>query len=340
MLTRRKRAIILATLVAALLIATIILTSLLFQPSEPATARKDFVGICVHNLTTTQAQQVQESGAKWIRIGASDALSNFSASIQNAKAQNLQVLAILDSWMFNQSSVFTLKDWTDNVAHYVSQYADYVDAWEIYNEPTSLTYPLLDLDLMGAQNQTRLTAIVDFYAEMVQTAAPIIRQYDPTAKILLLGGCHLYTGGDPQLAVDEAFAEQLAAKGIAQYGDGVSLHAYPWNQSDLAALHQNYAAGLAFYRNLFGGSLEVWVTETGKPLEETAEAGQATYLADALDYFDGQVDRVFWYLLQDYPDDAGGFGLIGVDGKPRLAYGELQKFLGVDGCNCVFSWPV
>ena len=41
--------------------------------------------------------------------------------------------------MFNKNCAFTLEEWRGNVTHYVTEYADYVDAWEIWNEPTSPT---------------------------------------------------------------------------------------------------------------------------------------------------------------------------------------------------------
>jgi hypothetical protein len=317
------------TLIAAALILCLLLfTYQSIQPSQTVTSRGDTVGICVHDLTSIQATQVKDSGACWIRIDVSDSLSNFGVSVQNAKDSGLKVLAILDSWMFDRSSVFTLQDWQSNVTYYVSQYADYVDAWEIYNEPASWQYPLLNLNLTNQQSQENLNKIADFYYQMAQTAAPIIRQYDPTAKILLLGGCHLYTDTDPQISLDKEFAEKVAAKNITQYGDALSLHAYTWNQSDIVLLHQKYADALTFYRDLFGGSLEVWITETGKSIEDTGESGQATYMVDALNYFYGRVDKVFWYLLQDYSDDPGTFGLFSGDDIVRPAYGELQRILG------------
>jgi len=88
----------------------------------------------LHSLSTNEAQIVNASGARWIRI---DAFPGFEAAIKNAKAQNLKVLAILDSWMFDNKTIFTLEEWHDNVTHYVSQYANDVDAWEIWNEPAS-----------------------------------------------------------------------------------------------------------------------------------------------------------------------------------------------------------
>jgi hypothetical protein len=297
------------TIYVILVIALIIGAYFIASRMPPNTTENDWVGISAHSLSMNEAQLVNESGARWIRIDASD---DFEAAVTNAKAHNLKVLGILDSWMFNQSITFTLEEWRDNVTYYVSQYADYVDAWEIWNEPANPNY----------------TLSVEKYYSMVQTASPIIRQYDQSAKIVLFGGLNLWSGGDPNLALDKEFARQLAAMHIEQYGDAISVHAYPWMEQVEPWVWEKYDESFAYYRGLFTSnkSLEVWVTETGHPIEFGGEEGQAQYMADALRYFQGKVTRLFWYSLIDNAADQKSFGLIGNE-TPRLAYYVLQKQL-------------
>jgi hypothetical protein len=229
---------------------------------------------------------------RWIRIEVSD---SFGEAIVNAKAYNLSVLGILDSWMFNKSTVFTLDEWRGNGTYYVSQYADYVDAWELWNDPANPTYSLLNLSV-----QQNLSQIADFYLSMAQNASPIIRQSDPTAKIVLFGGLNLWSGNDLHLALDKNFSRQLAALNIEQSGDAISVHAYPWTGQVQPYVWENYTESLAYYRGLFTNkSLEIWITETGQSIEDGGEDGQARYMADALAYFQGNVTRVFWYSLVD-----------------------------------------
>jgi hypothetical protein len=259
------------------------------------------------SLSANEAQLVSESGAGWVRV---DASNDFGTAVTNAKAYNLKVLGILDSWMFNQSTTFTLEEWRDAVTHYVSNYSN-VDAWEIWNEPANPAYPLS----------------VERYYSMVQIASPIIRQYDPSAKIVLFGGLNLWSGGDPNLALDKEFARQLAAMNIEQYGDAISVHAYPWMNQTEPRVWDRYTESLAYYHALFTNkSLEIWVTETGQPIEAGGEQGQAQYMTDALGYFQGKVTRLFWYSLLDNAADQKSFGLIGNE-TPRLAYYVLQKQL-------------
>jgi hypothetical protein len=307
-------------LFSVLIVVLVVAAYLVANNTAPATnpILKDWVGISLHALSESEAQIVNAGGARWIRT---DISPEIDMAIKNAKAYDLKVLGILDSWMFNKNSNFTLEEWSGNVTHYVSQYADYVDAWEIWNEPANPKYPLLNLNLPSQENMSK---IVEFYFSMVKTASPIIREYDPTAKIVLFGGLNLWSGNAPHLELDMNFSNELADKNIAQYGDAISVHAYPWLTPVEPTVWQRYDEALAYYRELF--ALEVWVTETGLPIDFEGENAQAQYMHDSLAYFEGKVAKVFWYSLMDNAWEEERFGLI--DGEtPRLAYYELQKLL-------------
>ena len=127
---KKKQLTIFGILITAIIIGACFTASMMNPEPEPT--KNDWVGISVHSLSGNEAKLVNESGACWIRVDASE---NFEVAVTNAKACNLKVLGILGSWMFNQSITFTLEEWHGNVTHYVLQYADYVDAWEIWNEP-------------------------------------------------------------------------------------------------------------------------------------------------------------------------------------------------------------
>jgi hypothetical protein len=284
-------------------------------PTFTAAINPSSVGICVHTLTEEDAKLVAESGAKWVRIDISNNETATTNSLINAKNHDLSVLGILDSWMFDQSCAFTLDEWANAVSFNLTKYAPYVDAWEIWNEPTS-TNP-------GWQLQAD-------YLSMVQIASPIIRQIDPTAKIVLLGGLQLYTGGNKTvLQGDIAFAGNLSSYNLMQYGDAISVHAYPWGIDVSASVWNSYKNSLDAYRNKLGNSsLDIWVTETGYNLTGSTESAQAQYLHDSLDFFNGSVSHVFWYALHDEnATGAGDFGLVDADMQPREAYTALQDSL-------------
>ena len=304
-------------------ILAVVLVVAFLIPATPPQRGSESVGICVHSLSLQDAELVSASGARWIRIDCNSSQSHFGDYLKNAKQQNLSVLAILDSWMFNGSCQFTIDEWQSKVTYFVSQYSDYVDAWEIWNEPTSPTYPLLNLNLTNEQAPENMGTIVDFYYSMAETAYPIIRQHDPNATIVLFGGLNLYSGGDPNLALDMEFATQLAAKGIQQYGDAIAVHAYPWS-NETNDVWNRYNDSLSIYQALFPNKA-VWVTETGQKIQDGCTAQmQADYLVQALEFFDDKVDCVFWYAL--YDDEYGNFGLI-ENGVQRPAYTSMQKAL-------------
>ena len=320
------------SLVIAVLVAVIVIAGFLILPSsppvpEPSKISPDSVGICVHSLSESDEKLVNDSGARWIRI---DVSSDFGAAVENAKAYNLSVLGILDSWMMGNSTVFTLEEWRGNVTQYVSHYASWVDAWEIWNEPMnpSLNWTLLNLTIEQKPNiiiEQNMSRIVSFYFDMARAASPIIRQYDPSAKILLFGGLNLYSGDASNLELDKEFARQLAAKDIQKFGDAIAVHAYPWSGQVETKVWQSYTSSLVYYRGLFNQSLDVWITETGQNLTASGEFGQAQYLTEALNFFRGEVSHVFWYSLHDENSSKGDFGLIQDNGAPRSSYGQLQK---------------
>lgn len=160
---------------------------------------------------------------------------------------------------------------------------------------------------------------------MVQDASSIIRQYDNSSKIVLLGGQQLFTGGSDVVQSDLDFARNISSLNIAQYGDAISVHAYPWNKT-AAVWNSSYNDFIQEYKALFP-SLEVWVTETGQNISDSGIKGQAKYLNQSLDFFNGEIDKVFWYALHDENSTMGDFGLVNADNNFRKVYTDLQSTL-------------
>jgi hypothetical protein len=304
-----------------LAMVVVMVVALLFGGGQKISGSR--VGISLHALSEDDAKLVEESGVDWIRI---DCSKEVEAAFANAKNHGLKILAILDSWTLNYRSGFLLDEWESNVTYYVSQYADYVDAWEIWNEPAN---PRANWTLLNATLPDEMSHIVDFYYSMVQIASSVIREYDPSSTIVLFGGLSLFSGGDSNLEYDMDFAGRLATMGIEQYGDAFSVHAYPWSNDMSLWSFRAFDNALAYYRELFP-SLEVWVTETGHYIDSEREEGQARYMQGAIEYFKESASKFFWYSLLDNEweiYDQGQpkhFGLIGDDG-PRPAYYELKS---------------
>ncbi|HSV48903.1 MAG TPA: glycosyl hydrolase [Candidatus Acidoferrales bacterium] len=320
------RRIVGLALAVSILVSSLMVAAVLFlqTPISKPKISPDSVGICVHSLSQADAEHIACTGARWIRIDISNNETDLMNSLTNANARNLSVLGILGSWMFNKSCSFTLNEWSNAVTSNVSKYAQYVDAWEIWNEPTSPTYPLLNLNLTNSEKQQNMATIVDFYYAMAQTAYPIISNYDPNATIVLFGGLNLYSGGDPNVALDKDFALQLASRNITQYGDAIAIHAYPWGNEMNELSKASYIDSLEFYQTLFPNK-PIWVTETGQKITANcSEKMQADYLSFAFNFFNGETENVFWYAF--YDDPTGNFGLV-VENNYRLAFAEMSYAL-------------
>lgn len=312
-----NRSVFIALLVV--LILTILALPMQTALSEGFTPKLQ-VGISLHSCNPTDAKLVKDSGAQWIRI---DVDSNFKQAVANAKNENLKILGILGSWMFDKSTTFIQDQWTQAVTDYVSNNTN-VDAWEIWNEPSNTEY-----SLMTDYANANLTQTVQNYYWMVKTSSPIIRQYAPSAKIVLLGGMQLYADSN-QVQVDKEFASQLAQTNVSLYGDAISMHAYDWNQNLQTVLGQ-YSQNLNYFKSLFN-NLPVWITETGQPIEYSGESGQSSYLTSAFQFFNNKVSNVFWYSLYDNPDEVNlipsqHFGLLSNYGITRKSYSALQQFM-------------
>lgn len=293
----------------------------------PASASDDFapgsgsLGVCTHSLTKEEADLVRLGGLKWVRADVAEILGEYSFAevVANAKERGIKVLGILDIWTMRWKWDFSLAEWENVVKASVIRYREGVQAWEIWNEPEYPSNPLTP----------------ERYHAMLRAAYSTIKQYDPDAKVIMGGGLHLNTGGDPWLARDKTFAERLFQLGAEQYADGISFHAYPWTSEVTDWVWARYGESLDFYASLSGKRLELWITETGHPAQFEGEEGQARYLAEASSFFKERgAEVVFWYELRDIPKwttESPTFGLFTETLTARSAFFSLPTtFIGVN----------
>lgn len=99
-----------------------------------------------------------------------------------------------------------LKRWEKYVEKVVSHYKDYIDFWEIWNEP----------GWWGGFNR----GDAETYFNLLKTATPIIRRIDPTSKIL----AYAYSG--TYWDENDTF-EKFLSLGAGNYFDILSIHAGP-----------------------------------------------------------------------------------------------------------------
>ena len=92
----KKRPAILGVSIIALIAGAYIVTNMFSnKESNGLQSNRDWVGISLHALSADEAKLVEDTGARWIRI---DASNDFGTAVANAKAHSLKVLGILDSW--------------------------------------------------------------------------------------------------------------------------------------------------------------------------------------------------------------------------------------------------
>lgn len=101
------------TILVIMVVTYLILSSFFLSPKD----QNEPLSVSLHSLSFEEATSLNESGVTWIRI---DINQTVKESLDNAKAYNLNVLGILDSWTMNYNLTFTIDEWIRNVTYYVS----------------------------------------------------------------------------------------------------------------------------------------------------------------------------------------------------------------------------
>lgn len=138
------------------------------------------------------------------------------------------------------------KGWLNYVTYTVTQVRDYVDAYEIWNEP----------NIEGFNYE--LQADGEDYAKLYLASKKIINELDPTATVV----CGAIAGyGEDDINYGKQIFDHIKTQGnINELVDAFSIHIY----SKLDDEH--YATGLNTWESFFdsyGYTGEVWMTENG-----------------------------------------------------------------------------
>lgn len=284
----RNMALVLGLLLISLVPILVVYTRFLFvKTTEPA-----FLGMCVHGLNSNDYDAIQELGVTWVRNDV-DGLG-WEETILCAQNTDLKVLGILDHQTMNHDPNFTLEDWKNNVTVAVQNYAEYVDAWEIWNEPQSSVFQY------GYQDGS-----AEHYFNMLKEAYQIIKTYDSSAPVLGLGGAFVY---GPNIVYDLPFVTNVMLSGGGNYMDVISVHVYLGTDVYPEA---SYPGSIPYYKT-FGK--ELWVTEFGA---SSQEGDQTEYLRGAAQFFDYyDLDKTFCYILRDNNQ----FGLLDETGEKKPSF--------------------
>ncbi|XES76982.1 MAG: glycoside hydrolase family 99-like domain-containing protein [Candidatus Bathyarchaeia archaeon] len=257
--------------------------------------------VCMHitsfNNATTVVADLVDLGVKWVRIDwvAEQKMVDF---MQTMHANNISVLAIIDSNTLENQPV-NMSTWETNVTSIMqTPCAKYVDAWEIWNEPNSPQYP-----------QAYFTP--QAYHDLLASAYAVIKSHS-NASVVAAG---LTPNGNWGINALYACGD------TANYVDIQGVHLYGDVESNLATL--------AAAKQLTGKPL--WVTEYGRPssgASEYTEANQAKWLQDNFVPLHSDADKIFWYEMYDETIQnslkENSFGLIALDGTRKPVFYALS----------------
>ena len=340
----------------------IITLTVIFAVLTQNTVMAENFAVCTHMGLRAEydndlnIRSAQETGAEWIRDecrwGYMQSEANGKITIRqkdldyikkthNAGINQLLILSFGNSnyGLEAEHAIFPTqeypdyyKGYLDYVRYTVGQVKDYVEAYEVWNEP-------------NIQYFNEYMADGTEYAKLYLDVKAIIDELDPTATLL----CGSITGRSAEGALE--YAEQIfdyvESKGdVNQLIKAFSIHLY-------AQLNENdFIDGLndweAFFDS-YGYTGDVWMTENGVTADN--ESGRTESVqAEMLYKYKIQWDKYlkdndrngksFWYDLRNDPGQTvyeSNFGLFSENyeikpaGKAMKAYNSLVKGKTTDG---------
>ncbi len=277
-------------------------------------------------LMATLQSDVATTGSGWVRTDATASLDRaFFGNSEHGncgqpfcdenKLAGKKILAVIDHVTFNEISALPcgvdssrppLEDlaiWEKIVDCVSRRYKGKVAAYEIWNEPTLPQFKL------GYQDGS-----AQHYYDMLKSAYTIIKQNDPSAQVIGLGGVEIFsadTSSPTRLQDSKDFAQKVYDLGGAQYADAIAVHGYSWgNCGD--AIWNTYEQNIKYYHEMWGK--DVWITETGQSRD--LACSQSKYIDYAYSAFiNSSVKKVFWFALNDTAD-----GMYGIADKEAAAH--------------------
>ena len=194
-----------------------------------------------------------------------------------------------------------LPEWSVWVGKIVDRYKERITAYEVWNEPT-----------MGTAPNGHLSS--EQYAALLNHTSPIIRQYNPKAKIVGFAGVPL------------SYMKSTMALGVSSLMDVVSEHSYAEinrpeanNPKQTAAVREILAA--------HGGNKPIWHTEQGvrgdddgyMPPSISEGDVAALYTRNLVTLQSLGVGKYFWFSAQTSPTYGYAVFYENYIPRPRLA---------------------
>jgi len=235
---------------------------LLNSTAHPHRRTKQTVGLNVHwtmgsdtTMDDLYTSRLDTSHTGWAREqfsyklltgpAAAGWMKRYDQIMLNYQAQGIHVVGMLAYGDANNEFVPpATADWENFVANTVQRYGNYVDAWELWNEPDSPTY------LQPRQNWKT-------YRPLLKYGSAMVRQYDPSAIVL---------NGAVSDITNQRYIKQLYTHG-KQYFDELNVHLYYCGHyrdanQQLTSLQTDWN-NLEQWVQQYRHDEKIWVTELG-----------------------------------------------------------------------------
>ncbi len=286
-----------------------------FSPS------KNEVGLNVHwtlgasGLEDQYRYRLRESNTKWVREHFSTEailgdkghlwLDRYDSIMKEYEELGIKVVGVLAYGP--DHGVFTPPHpdvWEEYVRSVVARYNEYVDVWEIWNEPDSPDY--------------LVPTSPNYYVPMLNSAYDTIKLIDPKATVLI-GGL-----ANP----DNNFMEGIASQ-TNKY-DAINFHIYYCGYYRDDGNNHKLLEDLNSFKsvvNKYTPGKKAWITELGcsTGMEGIDENAQKKYLQNTVSQVlnTGFIERIFLYNIRNYDyrgNYENNFGLLDTNMNPRAAW--------------------
>lgn len=298
-----------------------------FKNTKNKKVSKRTVGLNVHQTMAGDSandpeyqDKLENSKTKWAREHFSHQLimgseqsgwvTRYDKIMQEYDNDNIRVVGML---AYDKNQNYTkpsIGAWKKYVRYTVRRYRNYVDVWEIWNEPDSDEY----------LNPNTISE----YAPLLKSASKIIRHYDPNSKVL--------NGGIADISkvnyIDNLYEYH-------KYFDALNIHLYYCGEYVLNGNNNAQREAMeTLEETIFKGKRKkkVWITEIGCSLGATGvnQNTQRDYLRKSSSYLlkRGYVQNILLYTTRDRDLSdkyEAYFGLMDLDFQNRKAWKWYRK---------------
>jgi hypothetical protein len=287
----------LKTIWIAIIIIVLLVSPIIAYSYYPKSSEEKEVNVCLHlsdysNMTISYLKDLK---VDWVRTDwIQTPNGSMESYCQELQRNNINLLTIFDANTFGSQN-FSLTEWNNTIEKIAkSPSFQSVNAVEVWNEPNGFAY---------------LTP--ETYYGMLKSAYVIIKNYSSVPVI--------FAGISPNIPGWQSYLCQVFHNDIEKYFDFMGIHLYDDVSTNLNTLE--------FIKSLT--DKPIWLTETGKPTENSDQAAQATYLYSACSSYKSIVAKIFIYELNDNygltPEKENHFGLIQLNGTKKESYDVVWK---------------